>query len=51
MPAALLLPALLSASGPLAFIVSAMTAGILNQSIVLIPLLAVAATITTILIR
>ncbi|MEM1035155.1 MAG: hypothetical protein AAGI14_00210 [Pseudomonadota bacterium] len=51
MPAALLLPALLRASGPLAFIVSAMTAGVLNQSIVLIPLLAVAATITTILIR
>ena len=35
MPAALLLPALLRASGPLAFIVSAMTAGVLNQSIVL----------------
>ncbi|MEM1086215.1 MAG: hypothetical protein AAGH90_00680 [Pseudomonadota bacterium] len=51
MPAALLLPVLLRAAGPAAFIVSAMTAGVLNQSIVLIPLLALAATVTTILIR
>ncbi|MEL7231334.1 MAG: hypothetical protein AAGJ85_02350 [Pseudomonadota bacterium] len=51
MPVALLLPILLRAAGPAAFILSAMTAGVLNQSIVLIPLLALAATITTILIR
>lgn len=51
MPAALLFPILLRVAGPIAFFVSVATAGILNRSFMLVPLLAVAATLTTVLIR
>lgn len=51
MPAALLLPILLRLAGPLAFIGAAMTAGILNLSIIMVPLLAAASTATAILIK
>lgn len=51
MPAALLLPILLRAIGPVAFIAAAITAGAMNRSFIVIPLLALAATATTILIR
>lgn len=51
MPTALLLPVLLRLAGPISFTVAASAAGVLNRSIMLIPLLAVAASLTTILIR
>ena len=51
MPAALLFPILLRVAGPIAFLVSVATAGILNRSFMLVPLLALAATLTTNLIR
>ncbi|MCR9268984.1 MAG: hypothetical protein NXH72_03245 [Hyphomonadaceae bacterium] len=51
MPAALFLPLLLRLAGPLAFIGAAIIAGILNRSIMLVPLLALAGTGTTVLIR
>ncbi|MEO0548724.1 MAG: hypothetical protein AAFZ91_02300 [Pseudomonadota bacterium] len=51
MPAALLLPILLRAAGPLAFILSALIAGAMNRAVILVLLLAIAATLTTALIR
>ncbi|MEO1642705.1 MAG: hypothetical protein AAFR74_05165 [Pseudomonadota bacterium] len=51
MPAALLLPLLLRAAGPIAFLIAAVTAGVMNQSFMIVPLLAIAATVTTIVIR
>ncbi len=51
MPAAILLPILLRLAGPLAFIGAAIAAGILNLSIVMVPLLAAASTATAILIK
>lgn len=51
MPVALLVPILLRAAGPIAFIIAAMAAGVMNQSLMIVPLLALAATIATIIIR
>ncbi len=51
MPVALLFPLLLRAAGPIAFIGAAIVAGVMNRSFILIPLLALAATATTIAIR
>lgn len=51
MPAALFLPILLRAAGPLAFILAALIAGGMNRAVILVPLLAIAATLTTALIR
>jgi len=51
MPAALLLPILLRLAGPLAFIGAVIAAGIMNLSIVIVPLLAAASTATAILIK
>lgn len=51
MPTALLLPILLRLAGPIAFSTAAAAAGVLNRSIMLVPLLAIAASLTTILIR
>lgn len=51
MPSALFLPILLRLAGPIAFVIAAMTAGAMNRSFVIIPLLALAASLTTILIR
>lgn len=51
MPIALLFPIVLRVAGPLAFIVTVVTAGAMNRSFILVPILALVATITTILIR
>ena len=51
MPIALLFPVLLRVAGPLAFISATIVAGVMNRSFMLVPVLAVAATLTTILIR
>jgi len=51
MPTSFLIPVLLRLAGPIAFLIAAMTAGAMNRSVLLIPLLAVAATITTLVIR
>lgn len=51
MPAALLFPILLRIAGPLAFLSATATAGVMNRSVMVVPFLALAATITTILIR
>jgi hypothetical protein len=51
MPTTLLLPLLLRLAGPIAFVTAAMAAGAMNRSIMVIPLLALAATATTIIIR
>ena len=51
MPTALLFPVLLRLAGPLAFTLAAAAAGVLNRSIMLVPVLAIAASLTTILIR
>lgn len=51
MPAALLFPILLRAAGPIAFILATLTAGAMNQTVMIVPLLALAATLATILIR
>lgn len=51
MPTSFLIPVLMRVAGPLAFVVSAMTAGVMNRSPLLIPLLAVVATVTTLVIR
>mgnify|MGYP001797586937 CR=1 FL=1 len=48
---ALLLPVALRLSGALAFLGAAIAAGILNRSIMIVPLLAIGASLTTILIR
>ena len=51
MPQTLLLPLLLRVAGPIAFVIAAMVAGVMNRSIMIVPLLALAATATTIIIR
>ena len=51
MPVALLFPILLRVAGPMAFVVAVATAGAMNRSFILVPLLAVAASLTTVLIR
>ncbi|MEL6414014.1 MAG: hypothetical protein AAFQ15_03640 [Pseudomonadota bacterium] len=51
MPQTLLLPLILRVAGPIAFVLAAMTAGVMNRSIMIVPLLALAATATTIIIR
>lgn len=51
MPIAVFFPFLLRLAGPLAFLSAAIVAGVMNRSFVLIPLLAIAATLVTILIR
>lgn len=51
MPAALLLPVFLRLAGPLSFIMAAIVAGVLNRSFMIVPMLALAATLTTIVIR
>lgn len=51
MPAALFLPLLLRLAGPLSFLSAAMVAGVMNRSLLLIPLIALASTATTVLIR
>lgn len=51
MPATLLFPLFLRLSGPIAFVIAAIIAGAMNRSFMLVPLLAMAATATTIAIR
>lgn len=51
MPTTFLTPLLLRLAGPIAFVIAAMAAGAMNRSVMIIPLLALAATATTILIR
>ena len=51
MPTALLLPIMLRVAGPVAFLTAVAAAGVMNRSFVLVPVLAVAATLTTIFIR
>lgn len=51
MPINLFLPILLRLAGPFAFVSAAIGAGIMNRSIVIVPILALAGTATAILIR
>ena len=51
MPIAVFFPFLLRLAGPIAFLGAAIVAGVMNRSFVLVPLLAIAATLVTILIR
>ena len=51
MPQTLLLPIILRVAGPIAFVIAAMTAGVMNRSIIIVPLLALVATATTVIIR
>ncbi|MEM9053935.1 MAG: hypothetical protein AAGB16_01305 [Pseudomonadota bacterium] len=51
MPTALLFPLFLRIAGPVAFVIAALAAGAMNRSFLIIPLLALTATATTILIR
>jgi len=51
MPVALLFPILLRLAGPLTFVLAAITAGVMNRSFIIVPLLAVIASITTVIIR
>lgn len=51
MPFALFFPFLLRLAGPIAFLGAAIVAGVMNRSFIMVPLLALAATVTTIIIR
>jgi|GEM_PF-3310434 len=51
MPTSFLVPILLRLAGPISFLGAAMIAGAMNRSVLLVPLLAVVATVTTIVIR
>lgn len=51
MPTSFLVPILLRLAGPLAFLGAAIVAGVMNRSVLLVPLLTVVATLTTIIIR
>ena len=51
MPINLLLPVVLRLAGPLAFIGAALGAGAMNRSIIIVPILALAGTVTAIIIR
>lgn len=51
MPTALLVPILLRIAGPIAFLGAVVAAGAMNVSIMMVPILAATATLTTVLIR
>nr|WP_070960824.1 hypothetical protein [Hyphomonas sp. Mor2] len=51
MPTSFLVPIVLRLAGPIAFLGAAMTAGAMNRSVLLVPLLAIIATVTTLVIR
>mgnify|MGYP001797127042 FL=1 len=51
MPVALFFPILLRLAGPVAFILAVAVAGAMNRSFILVPLLALAASLTTVIIR
>ena len=51
MPSALLLPVLLRLLGPIAFIGAAIAAGVMNRSIMIVPLLALIAMTTSVLVQ
>jgi len=51
MPVAFLLPILLRLAGPLAFAFAAIAAGVMNRSFIIVLLLAVIASLTTVIIR
>lgn len=51
MPTSFLIPVLLRIAGPIAFLIAAVTAGVMNRSFLLVPLLAIVASLTTIIIR
>ena len=51
MPSALLLPVFFRLLGPIAFIGMAIAAGVMNRSIMIVPLLALAAALTSVLIQ
>lgn len=51
MPVALFFPILLRLAGPFAFALAAITAGVMNRSFILVLLLAVVASLTTVIIR
>lgn len=51
MPIALLLPILARLAGPMSFASAAIVAGVMNRSFVLVPLLAVTASLATILVK
>lgn len=51
MPTSFLVPILLRLAGPIAFLVAAIVAGVMNRSVLLVPLLTIVATLTTIAIR
>jgi len=51
MPTSFLFPILLRLAGPLAFLAAAIVAGVMNRSVLLVPVLTVVATVTTLVIR
>lgn len=51
MPTTFLVPILLRLAGPIAFLGAAIVAGVMNRSVLLVPLLTVVATLTTLVIR
>ena len=51
MPTSFLIPILLRLAGPLAFLAAAIVAGVMNRSVLLVPLLTIVATVTTLVIR
>jgi len=51
MPVALFFPILLRLAGPIAFVIAVAVAGAMNRSFILVPLLALAASLTTVVIR
>lgn len=51
MPVAFLFPVLLRLAGPLAFACAAIAAGVMNRSFIIVPLLAIIASLTTVIIR
>jgi len=51
MPTSFLVPILLRLAGPIAFLSAAIVAGVMNRSVLLVPLLTVVATLTTLVIR
>jgi hypothetical protein len=51
MPTSFLVPILLRLAGPIAFLGAAFVAGVMNRSVLLVPLLTIVATLTTLVIR
>lgn len=51
MPVALLFPIFLRLAGPIAFVMATILAGVMNRSFMLVAVLALAATLTTVIIR